>query len=327
MHTNQDGDKRCDLTTILSSNESFDVVVFSHALDDHVKGAKDFFWFDYAKAYQGDNRATIKELWVSSAFVLDSNVCEDARVIRQEARHRLKEGYGIKVFAEPDSLNQWIEDNELVKEDVEDSIIHAGTLLKNVDHDLGDELEIFVHAPFSEDSEDSEDRNEPSIVLQLRLINGNRISKILITGDITHEILDKIVKRSENAGNCNYLNWDIYDIPHHCSHTGLSDECGDEITDTTDDIKRLLSHYAQQKAVMIASCRAFNDVGENDNQPPHYQARNAYKKYSGKRFIATMEYPNENRPKPIVYEIDSFGINEKVNTVNPIVSSPAPRAG
>jgi len=174
MHTNQDGDKRCDLTTILSSNESFDVVVFSHALDDHVKGAKDFFWFDYAKAYQGDNRATIKELWFSSAFVLDSNVCEDARVIRQEARHRLKEGYGIKVFAEPDSLNQWIEDNGLVKEDVDDSIIHAGTLLKNVDHDLVLEVVSF----FPRATAPLEARQQPeSITVDTR--NSQELSDIL----------------------------------------------------------------------------------------------------------------------------------------------------
>lgn len=326
--TDDAGDKRYDITTALKKHKSFDVVMFSHAHDDHVKGAKDFFEFDHADKYKGDGRVQIKELWVSSAFVLDSNVCEDARVIRQEARHRLKNGYGIKVFAEPDKLDQWLEDNGLSTDDSENSIIHAGTLLINAYHSLGDELEVFVHAPFSEDSDEVEDRNDPSIVLQLRLANFSRTTTILITGDTSHEILDKIVERSENGGNENYLYWDIYDVPHHCSHTGLADERGDKITETSDNIKRLLSDYSQQNSVMIASCRAFSDVGEDDTQPPHYQARDAYIEYSGgKEFFTTMEYPNERNPQPLVYEIDFHGITRKVITASPIITSPAPRAG
>ncbi len=106
---------------------------------------------------------------------------------------------------------------------------------------------MFVHAPFSEDSDEVEDRNDPSIVLQLRLANFSRTTTIFITGDTPHEILDKIVGRSENGGNENYLYWDIYDIPHHCSHTGLADERGDKITETSDNIKRLLSDMEYQR--------------------------------------------------------------------------------
>ncbi len=328
MRTEEEGDKRYDITTTLVKFSSFDVVMFSHAHEDHVKGAKDFFEFDHAEKYQGNGRVKIKELWVSSAFVLDSSVSEDARVIRQEARHRIKKGYGIKVFAEPDKLDQWLIDNDLSTDDSENSIIHAGTLLKNKDHCLGDELDVFVHAPFSEDANESEDRNDPSIVLQLRLANFSRTTTIFVTGDAPHEILDKIVERSEKAGNDSYLYWDLYDIPHHCSHTGLSDERGEKVTDTSENIKRLLSNYSRKNAVMIASCRAFCDVGDDDPLPPHFQAKDAYIKYSGeKEFIATMEYPNKVNPQPLVYEIDMFGITKKVVTASPIITSPAPRAG
>jgi ribonuclease BN (tRNA processing enzyme) len=326
-HTDESEDKRYDLSTALSDYESFDVVMFSHAHDDHVKGAKDFFEFDHAEKYKGNGRMKIKELWVSSAFVLDSDVCEDVRVIRQEARYRLKNGYGIKIFAQPDELDKWFEDNDLSTDDSENLIIHAGTLLDNDRHGLGTEFEVFVHAPFSEDSDEVDERNDPSIVLQLRLINGSRITRIFITGDTPHQILDKIVERSENGGNEDYLYWDIYDIPHHCSHTGLSNERGEKITNTSDTIKRFLSEYSNENAVMIASCRSFSDVGEGDKQPPHFQTRDAYKKYSGKDFIATMEYPNKKNPIPLVYEIDSFGITKKLSTLSPIITSPAPRAG
>src|SRR5437762_1587445 len=43
--------------------DEFDVVAFSHADDDHTHGAEDFFWLDYADAYQGPDRIPIPELW------------------------------------------------------------------------------------------------------------------------------------------------------------------------------------------------------------------------------------------------------------------------
>lgn len=80
-----------DLTESLKNVDTFDVVMFTHPHDDHVKGAADFFYFNHAIKYRTGERAKIKELWISAAFFLDVNPCEDARVIRQEARYRLKE--------------------------------------------------------------------------------------------------------------------------------------------------------------------------------------------------------------------------------------------
>ena len=327
-HTNDDDDKRIDLTKELHSKKSFDVVMFSHAHDDHVKGSKDFFEFDHAQKYQGDNRAKIKELWVSSAFILDSDLdSEDARVIRQEARYRLKKGYGIKVFSEPDKLDKWLEENGLSTDDSVYPIIHAGTLIDSTKHNLGDEIQFFVHAPFSEDAEDVEDKNEPSIVLQVRLFNALRETNIMITGDIPHEILEKIVNRSEANRNTEYLKWDIYDIPHHCSYTGLSDEKGEYWTTPTNEVKKLLSDYSQDNSIMVASCKEIEE-NTDDNQPPHIEAKRAYEYFSGnKKFWATMEYPNKNNPKPLKYTIDSRGISEYVLVSSTLIKSPAPRAG
>lgn len=238
-----------DLASSFDEVESFDIVMFSHPHEDHVKGSADFFYFEHAKKYQAGIRAKIKELWISAAFLLDVNPCEDARVIRQEARHRLKacNGKGIKIFAEPGSLKKWLEDNELSTDESAHPIIHAGTLLNNSEHNLGDEVSIFVHAPFSEDSDDVKDRNEPSIVLQISLQNGEQHTDILITGDTPHDVLDKIVERSEYNKNTDYLKWDLYDIPHHCSHTGLSSERGDEITVPSESIQRLLVGHPNNK--------------------------------------------------------------------------------
>lgn len=333
MHS--DDSRYTDLTESLKNIDKFDVVMFTHSHDDHVKGAADFFYFDHAKPYQTDERAKIKELWISAAFLLDVNPCEDARVIRQEARHRLKEcgGEGVKIFAAPGSLTSWLEENELSTDENDHPIIHAGTLLDSSQHDLGDEISIFVHAPFSEDAEDADNRNDPSIVIQIALDNTDQTTNIFITGDTPHYVLDKIVERSESSGNADRLKWDLYDIPHHCSFTGLSDEKGEDITEPSENIKRLLQEYGQENAFLVASCRAFSDVGDDDPQPPHVQAKKAYRKYSknadksSKTLLITSEYRGKTNPKPLRFKIDCTGIREDAGVDAAFIHTPAPRAG
>lgn len=324
-----------DLTESFKDIDTFDVVMFTHPHDDHVKGAADFFYFDHAVKYQTGKRAKIKELWISAAFLLDINPCEDARVIRQEARYRLKEcgGEGVKIFAAPGSLVSWLEKHELSTDEDDHPIIHAGTLLDSSLHGLGDDVSIFVHAPFSEDAEDADSRNDPSIVIQIALNNADQTTNLFITGDTPHDVLDKIVERSESSGNADYLKWDLYDIPHHCSYTGLSDEKGKDITEPSEAIKRLLQEYGQENAFLVASCRAFSDVGDDDTQPPHVQAKKAYRKYSKnadgsiKSLLITSEYSGKTNPKPLRFKIDCTGIREDTGFNAAFIHTPAPRAG
>ena len=146
-------------------------------------------------------------------------------------------------------------------------------------------------------------------------------------------MLDKIVERSESSGNTDYLKWDLYDIPHHCSYTGLSDEKGEDITEPSEDIKRLLQEYGQENAFLVASCRAFSDVGDGDAQPPHVQAKKAYRKYcknadgSSKILLITSEYGGKTNPKPLRFKIDCTGIREDTGFNAAFIHTPAPRAG
>jgi len=120
---NDKEDLRVDLVENLSADfeekedKSFDVVAFTHADDDHIHGAIDFFYLDHAKKYQSDGRYKIAELWVPAAFIVDSSLEGEAKVLRTEARHRLKEGYGIRVFSRPELLKGWLEENGLTIDD------------------------------------------------------------------------------------------------------------------------------------------------------------------------------------------------------------------
>ena len=95
----------------------FDVVAFTHGDKDHIENSTDFFELRHADKYQGDGRITINELWVPAAMILEAATIDDQSsefvIWRQEARYRLKEGKGIRVFSKPERLKDWLEENGL----------------------------------------------------------------------------------------------------------------------------------------------------------------------------------------------------------------------
>ena len=97
-----DEDKRCDLPAELrhdlkkAGRDFFDAVCITHTDSDHCKGFGEFFWLEHAAKYQDVDRIKIKELWVPAAAVLEEGLKGDARLVRAEARHRLRKGKGGK---------------------------------------------------------------------------------------------------------------------------------------------------------------------------------------------------------------------------------------
>ena len=83
----------------------------------------------------------------------------------------------------------------------------------------------------------------------------------------------------------------------------------------------------------MASCRAFSDVEDDDPQPPHVQAKKAYRKYcknsdkSNKTLLITSEYRGKTNPKPLRFKIDCTGIREEAGGDATFIHTPAPRAG
>lgn len=329
-------DLRIDLYTELhneldfANRDDIDVVTFTHADEDHVRKSSEFFEFDHAKKYQGDDRIKIKELWVPAGFLLETGLKNDAAVIQAEAKHRLIKDYGIRVFSRPALLEQWLKDNGLSLQNRGHLITDAGSLVPGFDREK-DQVEFFIHSPFSFRVNDTiEDRNQGSLVLHATFKISGTETKVIWGADSNYEAWIDIVNITRRHRREERLEWDVFKIPHHSSYLALSDDKGKNVTTPKPEVKWLYEQ-GNSGGIIVSSSNPIPD--EDTEQPPHKQAAKYYKQrktdMTGK-FEVTMEHPKPSRPEPLLIKIDKFGASLKMAIVtgaSSISSRPAPRAG
>ena len=334
------GDRRIDLAKTLRAElrkekrDTIDVVSFSHLDTDHFAGASEFFHLEHAKKYQGPGRFHIQEMWVPAAAVLESkwDQSQEGRIIQAEARHRLKQGKGIRVISRPEALDDWLRKQGIDPRARRRLIVSAGNLMPGFT--IKDtEIEFFVHAPFADQRDESEvDRNGESSVFHVTLKDGPGEVRLLLTGDTPYDVLSRIVETSERAGNKHRLTWDIVKVPHHSSYSSLGPDKGKQVTKPVPGVRRLYEEYGQQAGTIVSPSKAIPDSDET--LPPHRQAAEYYKsaaKKLGGNFVVTMEHPTKQNPKPVNLKVSGKGQGVALEKVAPsgtaaVITNP-PRAG
>lgn len=316
-------DRRIDLATELlrdlkdANRDYFDVVCFTHLDNAHIKAASDFFWFDHAACHQDNGRIKIKELWVPAAAVIEEGAEGDGRVIRQEARARLKEGKGIKVFSRPDRLKDLLASWGLTVEGRASCIVNAGGTVPGFTKQGADKAEFFVHCPFGWrlNDRDVEDRNQDSIMMQVTFMEGGVESYGLLGSDVDHETLTKIVETTKRHKREGRLLWDFVKLFHHCSYLSLGPDSGNDETKAVPEVKWLFETQSRRGCLILSTSDPIPEKGSEADksvQPPHRQAANHYRRIAREkdgRFAVTMETPSVLRPKPLVLEITAAGVS------------------
>lgn len=316
----------------------YDVVAFTHLDADHTLGSSEFFELWHATTYQGGDRIAINEIWVPAAVILEEGCEGETRILRQEARYRLKAGKGIRVFSSPGMLDNWLTSQGIKLADRQHLIIDAGNLIPTFN--LGaDGVEFFVHSPFASRTENGGllNRNSDALTLQATFEQVGRKTRMHFFSDIDCEVIKEIVRVTEyhskfDPSRLDRLKWDIFKIAHHCSYTSLSSEKGDSITVPDNNIKRLFEQYGQSRSIMISTSKPIPS-NDDDKQPPHRQAAAYYKNQASKmngQFLVTMEFTSVLFPEPIVIKIDHLGptIGKAITSGGvAATSSVSPRAG
>lgn len=300
-----------------ASRNDFDVVAFTHADADHIGGCSDFFFLDHSSKYQKGRRAKIKTLWVPAAMILDQGVdsseCDECGILRDEARYRLKNNYGVRVFSRPKELEKWLKSAGLTLDSRRHLITDAGQCAPEFTVQ-SDGVEFFCHSPFVKHCEGGDVlRNEAGLVFSVRFeISGRRVQYFAI-GDADYGVLEDIVNITAYHHNEDRLDWHLLKAPHHCSYTALSSEKGTKETTPTEGVANLLKH-GQTGGYVVASCNPIDEdrEAEEQTQPPHIQAKRCYTTYlgitRGRRVMVTMEEPDRAKPEPLVFEITALGL-------------------
>lgn len=322
-----------------AGRDYFDVVAFTHGDKDHIENSTEFFELLHAAKYQGEGRIKINTLWVPAAMILETAANDeqssDFVIWRQEARHRLKEGKGIRVFSKPAKLRDWLDENGLTLESRRHLITDAGQLAPDFKL-MSDGVEFFCHSPFVKHVDEGDDlRNDASLIFNVRFLENGNTYDYLAVGDSTWSVLEDIVKTTKAHGNMDRLAWDLHNIPHHCSYKALSDEKGEYETKAKPGVEEILQ-AGKDGAYLVSSSAPILDTkeGREQIQPPHIQAKKCYdhyrKKVGGAKFLVTMEEPNATKPEPLEFKVDNLGVSlsrTAISAVGLIISKPAPRAG
>jgi len=253
-------------------------------------------------------------LWVPAGAITEERLDNDARVIRQEARHRLRKGEGILVFSRPERLKAWFDAERISMESRRHCFVDAGKLVDGFDLDA-DGVEFFVHSPHAKRTDDRgiEDRNGDSIVFQARFREGGVDTDVLFTGDINHEVIAEIVDITRWHGNDDRLHWNVYHLPHHCSYTAIGPDKGTDKTRPAAQVKWLCETQGEPNGYVISPSKPIPLKGtaeDKDVQPPHRQAAEYYRAdvlAQPRNLLVTMSEPTISTPKPIVIAITRDG--------------------
>ena len=201
---------------------------------------------------------------------------------RTEARHRLKNGSGIRVFSKPDKLKAWLEGEGLTIEDRKHLITDAGQIVPGFTRGA-DGVEFFCHSPFIRHVDDHDEiRNGAALIFNVRFqVEGNTFDYLAV-GDSEAEVLGEIVSTTKAHRNDDRLAWDLYNIPHHCSYLALNvagEKGAKEIVPTPLVEELLLS--GRENAHLVSSSDPIDDTRSayEQEQPPHVQAKNCYQSY------------------------------------------------
>jgi hypothetical protein len=336
-------DLRIDLPSELRKDlesrkrNSYKVVMFTHLDDDHIRGTSNFFYLRHAQKYQGQvdgkNRIKMDEMWVPAAVITEAGCTDEDRIIRQEARYRLKQGAGIRVFSRPEELKNWLEGEGLTVADRRSLITDAGQLVPGwVAEAQG--VEFFVHSPFACRTDDGSyvERNDGCLVLHATFSADGAKTRVFFGADIRQEPLSEIVRITRSKNREERLESDIVKIPHHTSYLSLGSDKGDTKTKPTEDIAYLYEKKLLLRATLVSTSKPIPS-NDGDNQPPHRQAANYYKEQAaaqGGTYVVTMENPKPSAPETLVIEITGSKAKQKKSYSAGLISAvsqPAPRAG
>lgn len=319
-------DVKCDLMSSIKKRRVndvddvayVDIFILTHGDEDHLLGFEKNFYQGDPKSYKKKNKENeqilIDVLWFSP-MVMGTATNDDEKCFNKEAKRRIqlhrdkspdKDLLGNRIVIIGKDMNEDLSGLDLVRK------VPGDVVTRFNDRDLKT-FSIFIHSPYQEQLTDEEvDKNRVSVVFQARFkstaTSTDFCTLAMFGGDADHHawkmILEK-TKKYKNDTKEKALTWDLFMAPHHCSWTYFNDCPQKEHPDPVDTSLEMLENK-RGIAKVIASSK---EIKNNDDNPPHYKAKEQYvKKVKDENFLNTATaIKNGKTPQPIIFEVTTKG--------------------
>lgn len=287
-----------------------DAFILTHPDNDHCRGFERIFYLGDPSKFDDDDLENelirIDELWFTPRVFAEfhKDLSDDAKAFKKEADRRMKlfkenptdakkSGNRIRIIGYTDNPN---------RQGFDEVTTSPGNSINLINGSIKKDFSFFIHAPHKIDTDKNDDRNDTSLVLQARFDVDKVIhaGKALFGGDAGWRVWALILKKCKTEN----IEYDLFLAPHHCSWGFFND------TPQKDNPKPVSTsidvlNKKRDGAIVISSSK---EIKNNDDNPPHYEAKNEYVKIVGKEnFLTTAEHPSTDNPLPIVYRITSNG--------------------
>lgn len=295
-----------------------DLMILTHGDKDHLLGFETNFYQgdpkNFKKKNKDDEEIFIDTLWFSP-MVMGTAGNSDEKCFNKEAKRRIqlhrdksadKDLPGNRIVIIGKDMNEDLSGLDLVRK-------VPGDVVKRFNNRDLKTFSIFIHSPYQEQlTEEEIDRNRVSVVFQARFkvtaSNTDFCTLAFFGGDADHGAWKTIIEKTKKYKNDTKekaLTWDLFLSPHHCSWTYFND-CpqGNHPEPVKTSLEML--DYKRGVAKVIASCK---EIKNNDDNPPHYAAKEQYvKKVKAENFLNTATViKNGKTPQPIIFEVTAQG--------------------
>ena len=306
------------------NDDRLTVFVLTHPDEDHLRGFGEVFHLDKPDNRdddpdEGDLKIIVDEIWCSPYAAKPNYKTDVSKPILDEITRRKKlqgtvegrkDGNRVRVLSADDGAKE----------------------------KLTNGLEFRLLAPTEEEADipkaasgSSENSSNPSsLVIQWTITVGNRPSKVVLGGDSTVEIWERIHQDYRD----DQIEWHVLLAPHHCSRHSMGRkeiENGKEVFIWSEDAIAGLNHPASLLAHVVSSSRKFGG-----DRPPHPDARKRYydilakggkvDEQVRKRFKVTAGKQGDD-PKDIVFNFTSSGPALASLAATSVMSTPSSTGG
>ena len=309
-------DRLVDLLPKRDDKPYLALFVLTHPDKDHCQGFKDLL-----------KKVVIGEIWFAPRIFRENSneLCDDAVAFRKEAKRRVKKTIEEDGEVESGDRVRIIGYSDLLDEDdfkgfPEDRMSIPGDTITDIDgEDREDVFSAFVHSPFKDDDTASE-RNETSVGLRVELKTTKSddsddddsttvTGRALLLGDLSYPTLRRVWDESDGHGNVDKLDYNVFLSVHQCSKSAMYEKNEEGKDEKKQDILDDIENSAEEFAYIIASSDPIPSSNKKGDNPPHALAKARYEEIidSG-HFLCTGEHPDEDNPKPIVFELTDEGL-------------------